>query len=133
MIRRAVDDEELVGRSRHEIRASIDDYFVLEVDGNITGVVALHPWPEHKTAELACLYIRQTHEGMGYGKKLTQFVENRARESGCDRLFALSTQAYNYFEQRLGFQPAKPEDLPPARRDKLQKSGRNSRVMFKPL
>lgn len=133
MIRRAVDDEELVGRTRQEIRASIEDYFVLEVDGIITGVVALHPWQDFRTAELACLYIRQTHEGMGYGRKLTQFVENRAREMGCDRLFALSTQAYNYFENKLGFQPASPDDLPPARREKLLKSGRNSRVMFKPL
>jgi amino-acid N-acetyltransferase len=133
MIRRAVDDEELVGRTRQEIRASLEDYSVLEVDGIITGVVALHPWPEHKTAELACLYIRDTHEGMGYGRKLTQYAENRARETGCDRLFALSTQAYNYFEQKLGFQPAAPDDLPPVRKEKLQKSGRNSRVMFKPL
>ncbi len=133
MILRAVDDEELVGRNRQEIRANIEDYSVLEVDGIITGVVALHPWPEHHTAELACLYIRNTHEGMGYGRKLAQYVENRARESGYDRLFALSTQAYNYFEQKLGFKPALPDDLPPVRREKLQKSGRNSRVMVKPL
>jgi amino-acid N-acetyltransferase len=133
MVRNAVDDEELVARSRQEIRASLEDYFVLEVDGIITGVVALHPWAEHKTAELAFLYVRQTHEGMGYGRKLVQFAEKRAREAGYDRIFALSTQAYNFFEQKLGFLSAGPADLPPLRREKLVKSGRNSKVMFKSL
>ena len=133
MVRQAVDDEELVARSRQEIRASLDRYFVLDVDGTVTGVVALHPWPEHKAAEVACLYVRRTHEGMGYGRKLVQFAEKRAAEAGCERLFALSTQAYNFFENRLGFAPATADDLPPARREKLLKSGRNSRIMVKQL
>lgn len=133
MVRNAVDDDELVARSRQEIRAKLDDYFVLEVDGIVTGVVALHPWPEFNTAELGCLYIRQTHEGMGYGRKLVQFVEKRARDAGYNRIFALSTQAYNFFENKLGFVAADPSDLPPSRREKLLKSGRNSRVMFKNL
>ena len=133
MVRRAVDDDELVARSRQEVRSSLEDYFVLEVDGTVTGVVSLHPWPEHKTAELGFLYVRQTHEGMGYGRKLVQFAEKRAREAGIDRLFALSTQAYNFFENKLGFVAADAGELPPARRERLIKSGRNSRIMVKSL
>jgi amino-acid N-acetyltransferase len=133
MVRQAVDDEELVARSRQEIRASLDCYFVLDVDGTITGVVALHPWPEHKAAEVASVYVRRTHEGMGYGRKLVQFAEKRAADAGCERIFALSTQAYNFFEKKLGFQPVPADDLPPGRREKLLKSGRNSRVMVKKL
>jgi amino-acid N-acetyltransferase len=133
MVRNAVDDEELVARSRQEIRASLDNYFVLDVDGTITGVVALHPWADQKAAEVACLYVRRTHEGMGYGRKLVQYAEKRAAEAGCERLFALSTQAYNFFEGRLGFTTVSPEDLPPARREKLLRSGRNSRVLVKSL
>ena len=133
MVRQAVDDDELVARNRQEIRASLEDYSVLEVDGTVTGVVAVYPWPEHRTAELGFLYIRKTHEGMGYGRKLVQYAEKRAREAGYTRLFALSTQAYNFFENKLGFVPVDPSDLPPARRDRLVKSGRNSRVMVKQL
>jgi amino-acid N-acetyltransferase len=133
MVRRAVDDDEIVARSRHEIRSNLDDYFVLEVDDIVTGVVALHPWPDDKMAELGFLYVRQTHEGMGYGRKLVQFAEKRAREAGYERLFALSTQAYNYFENKLEFVAADAAALPAARREKLLKSGRNSRVMFKSL
>ena len=70
---------------------------------------------------------------VGYGRKLVQFAEKRAREAGFDRLFALSTQAYNFFENKLGFVAADAGELPPARREKLVKSGRNSRVMVKSL
>jgi amino-acid N-acetyltransferase len=133
MVRNAVDDEELVARSRQEIRSTLDNYFVLDVDGTITGVVALHPWPGQKAAEVACLYVRRTHEGMGYGRKLVQFAVKRAAEAGCERLYALSTQAYNFFENKLGFATVSPDELPPARREKLLKSGRNSRVLVKPV
>ncbi len=133
MVRQAVDDEELVARSRQEIRSSLDCYFVLDVDGTITGVVALHLWPEIKAAEVASLYVRRSHEGMGYGRKLVQYAEKRAADAGCGRIFALSTQAYNFFEKKLGYQPAAAEDLPAPRRDKLLKSRRNSRVMVKTL
>ena len=133
MVRQAVDDDELVARSRQDVRTSIDNYFVLDVDGTVTGVVALHPWPEQKAAELACLYVRRTHEGIGYGRKLVQFAEKRARDAGYTRLFALSTQAYNFFENKLGFVPASADDIPPSRREKLLKSGRNSRVMVMSL
>lgn len=133
MIRRAVDDEELVERSREEIRANLSDYFVLELDGNIVGTVAIHPWLERGMAEVACVYIRRTHEGMGYGRKLVQFAEKRARELGAHTLFALSTQAYNFFSKKLGFQSAEPNILPPARLERLLRSGRNSRVMIRDL
>jgi amino-acid N-acetyltransferase len=133
MVSRAVDDEEIVLRSRAEMRARIDDYYVLEVDGILVGVVSLRHWPDDHMGEVGCLYVRQSHEGMGYGSILVKFAEKRARDLRVERLFALSTQAYNYFEQKLGYTSATPDDLPPARREKLEKSGRNSRVMLKRL
>jgi amino-acid N-acetyltransferase len=133
MIRQAVDDEELVARSRQEVRENLGDYFVLEIDGNVVGVVAVHSYAADKAAEVACLYIRKSHENLGYGRKLVQFAEKRAKELNAERLFALSTQAYLFFENKLGFSPAEPIDLPAERRAKLEKSGRNSRILVKPL
>ncbi len=133
MVQTAVADEEIVARSRQEMRAQIEDYFVLETDGQMIGTVSIHAWPEQRMAEVGCLYVRKSHEGMGYGKKLVQFAEKRALLLKMERLFALSTQAYNYFSNRLGFAPGELEDLPPARREKLRKSGRNSRIMIKVL
>jgi amino-acid N-acetyltransferase len=133
MVRTAVDDDELVARSRQEIRTSIDSYHVIEVDGTVVGVVAVNPWPEHAMAEIGCLYVRKSHEGMGFGRTLVQFAERRAAELGFRTVFALSTQAYNFFEQKLGYQIVSPDRLPPARREKLLRSGRNSRVLLREI
>ncbi|RYF51649.1 MAG: GNAT family N-acetyltransferase [Cytophagaceae bacterium] len=133
LVKRAVDDEELVSRSRHEIRENLGDYFVLEVDGQIVGTVSVHSYPEEKLAEVGFLYIKRTHEGMGFGRKLVSFAERRARAFGAKTIFALSTQAYNFFENKLGFLPADDALLPPDRLEKLRKSGRNSRLMAKVL
>lgn len=133
LVRRAVDDEELVSRSRQEIRENLGDYFVLEVDGQLVGTVTVHAYPEEKLAEVGFLYIKRSHEGMGFGRKLVSFAEKRARELGAKTLFALSTQAYNFFENKLGFLPADESLLPADRLEKLIKSGRNSRLMAKVL
>jgi amino-acid N-acetyltransferase len=61
------------------------------------------------------------------------FVENRAREKGVKTLFALSTQAFNYLQQKGGFSAAEPTTLPPARLKKYEASGRNSVVLIKTL
>ncbi len=131
MIRQSVADDELVPRTRKAMRVALGDYFLFETDGNPIGVVAVHYYPEHKLAELACLYIRSAHENAGHGRKLVTFAERKARERGATRMIALSTQAWRYFEQKCGFHPATLDDLPPDRRRKLEASGRNSRVMIK--
>lgn len=133
LVRRAVDDEEIVARSRQEIRERLGDYFVLEVDGQLVGTVMVRHYAAEKLAEVGFLYIRRSHEGMGYGKKLVKFAEKRARDLGAKILFALSTQAYNYFGNKLGFLPAQEDLLPADRLAKLQKSGRNSRLMARVL
>ncbi len=133
MTRPSVDDDELLPRSRKDIRANLSDYFVLETDGNPVGIVAVHHYEEQKLGELACLFIRNSHENAGYGKKLVTFAERKAKERGADRLVALSTQAWRYFEQKCGFKEADRSILPPARLQKLERSGRNSRVMVKAL
>jgi amino-acid N-acetyltransferase len=133
MIQQAVNDQELVARNRQEIRERLHDYFVLEVDGNLLGLVAVHAWPEHKLAEVGCLYIRKSHEGQGYGTRLVSYAEKRARDLKAERIFALSTQAYHYFESKLGYSMWTADELPETRRVKLAKSGRNSKVLVKPL
>jgi amino-acid N-acetyltransferase len=133
MIRQSVADEELVPRTRKDMRAALGDYFVLETDGNPVGVLAVHLYPEHHLAELACLFIRASHENAGHGRKLVAFAELRAKERGASRLVALSTQAWRYFEQKCGFKEATDEILPPPRRQKLKASGRNSKIMVKAL
>jgi len=133
LIQQSVRSEELVRRTRTEILANIDDYWVLEIDRHIAGCVAMYPYPEQKMAELACLYVSRSNENQGLGRKLMSFVENLGRQRGYSKLFALSTQAFVYLQQKGGFTEASPEILPPARRTKYESSGRNSRILVKHL
>jgi amino-acid N-acetyltransferase len=129
----AVDSDELVKRSRAMIDKNLADYFIFEIDKNPVACVALHVYPDQKKGELACLYVSASHENQGIGRKLIQFVENKAREMGLGELLTLSTQAFTYFQSKGGFGEGTPDDLPPARREKYDQSGRNSKVLVKKL
>ena len=61
------------------------------------------------------------------------YAENKARELGLQELIALSTQAFTYFQSKGGFSEGTPDDLPPARREKYEQSGRKSKVLVKKL
>ncbi|HVU27668.1 MAG TPA: amino-acid N-acetyltransferase [Verrucomicrobiae bacterium] len=133
LTKQAVEAEELVKRTRTVIEKSLGDYFIFEIDKNPVACVALHVYPEQKKGELACLYVSASHENQGIGKKLIQFVENKARELNLNELLTLSTQAFTYFQSKGGFAEGTPDDLPPARREKYEQSGRNSKVLVKKL
>jgi len=133
LIRQSVRNEELVRRNRAEIIERLEDYWLLEIDRSPIACVALHLYPEESAGELACLHVSKAHENQGHGKKLLAFVENLAREKGVKNLFALSTQAYSYLQQKGGYHSAEPSFLPAARRAKYEASGRNSMVLLKQL
>jgi amino-acid N-acetyltransferase len=129
----SVASEELMKRTRSTIEKQLMDYYLLEIDKNPVACVALHVYPEQKKGELACLYVNSAHENQGIGRKLIQYVENKAREMGLSELITLSTQAFTYFQSKGGFSEGTPDDLPPARREKYDQSGRNSKVLVKKL
>jgi len=133
LTKKAVESDELVKRTRPMIEKNLGDYFIFEIDKNPVACVALHLYPEQKKGELACLYVNPSHENQGIGRKLIQFIDNKARELGLSELLTLSTQAFTYFQSKGGFVEGTPEDLPPARREKYEQSGRNSKVLVKKL
>jgi amino-acid N-acetyltransferase len=133
LIRQSVQSEELMRRTRTDILEHIEDYWMLEIDRQPVACVALHIYTAEKTGELACLYVSKTHENQGYGRKLMAFVENLAKEKGLHSLFALSTQAFMYLQQKGGYIEAPAETLPASRLEKYQQSGRNSKVLVKQL
>ncbi len=133
LIRSSVESEELLPRSRAAIEAQLDDYYVFEVDRNPVACIALHPYPDENKGELACLCVRPSHENQGIGRRMMQFVEDRAEEKGLGTLFALSTQAFNFFQSKGGFIEGTPDDLPLARRERYDESRRRSKVLVKAL
>jgi len=133
LTQKGVEANELMKRTRVSIEKAIGDFYIFEIDKNPVACVALHLYPDQKKGELACLYVSPAHENQGIGRKLIQFVESKARELGLAELLTLSTQAFTYFQSKAGFAEGSPDDLPAARRDKYDQSGRKSKVLVKRL
>lgn len=133
LIHRAMEEDQLVSRTRSELLATIDDFIVIEIDGNIVGSVAVHPYPEENKAELACLFVKRGHNDQGYGRLLVEAATNRAESLGVNELFALSTQASGYLE-RAGFLRCEDlSSLPSPRREKWEENGRNALLLTRSL
>jgi amino-acid N-acetyltransferase len=84
-------------------------------------------------AEIACLYVRRSHKNRGHGQRLVAYAEDVARQRSAGTIFALSTQAFRFFEEKMGYAVASPDILPAGRRAAYDKSGRNSKVLVKGL
>ncbi|MEO8616323.1 MAG: GNAT family N-acetyltransferase [Luteolibacter sp.] len=128
MIGRSVRRTKLVERTYEDIQSRIDDFYVMAIDDNVVGCVALHEYPGEHTAEVACLYVKMAHEGRGYGIELVRFAEKVARGNGIPRVFALSNRAADFFSVKLGYSHATVVDLPFRRREQYEASGRDSLV-----
>jgi amino-acid N-acetyltransferase len=61
------------------------------------------------------------------------FAENLAREKGVEKIYALSTRAVNYLQQKGGYIETSSELLPEERRSRYAGSGRNSKILVKEL
>ncbi len=133
LTRKAVEAGELVRRTRADIEKNLADYYIFEVDRNQVACVALHVYSAEQKGELASLYVDPSYENQGLGRKLIQFVENKALETGLTELITLSTQAFTYFQSKGGFAEGSIDDLPPARRERYDLSGRNSKILVKKL
>ncbi|AEJ62062.1 amino-acid N-acetyltransferase [Spirochaeta thermophila DSM 6578] len=119
----------LLPRSADQLRNEYQNFYVYELDGSIYGCGALYIYG--KEGEVAGLAMDSTVRHLGIGRRLTTFLIDQARKAGLKRLFALTTQASDWFEQ-MGFSLSTPEELPPERRRRYLPS-RNSRVYVKDL
>ncbi len=128
MIGRSVRRTKLVERSYEDIQSRIGDFYVMTIDDNVVGCVALHEYPDGGCGEVACLYVKQAHEGRGYGFELVKHAEEIAGQLGIKRVFALSNRAADFFTGKLGYSPASVEVLPARRREQYEASGRDSQV-----
>jgi N-acetylglutamate synthase-like GNAT family acetyltransferase len=56
-----------------------------------------------------------------------------ARENGLNKIFALSTQTFKWFQSKANFVEGELSELPQFRQESATASGRNSKVLFKSL
>lgn len=133
LIKPSILGDQLLKRTRASIEKHLNEYYVFEIDGNIVGCVAVVPHAGDKKAELACLQVNPAHEHRGIGTKLAARAESVAKDLGLDTIYCLSTQAFTFFQHKLGYREGTIDDLPAARREKYEQSGRNSKILLKSL
>lgn len=115
----------LAPRGADLVERRIESFFVAELDGAVTGCCALFPL-DANAAELACLV-----GGDAVGPRLLEAAEQAAASAGVHRLFALTTQAVDWFLEH-GFAKVSVDALPVDRKA-LYNYRRNSHVLVKDL
>ncbi|HNY30477.1 MAG TPA: amino-acid N-acetyltransferase [Fibrobacteria bacterium] len=100
----------LLPRTAEQIEARIGDYVVHEADGFIQGSAALHPFPDG-SAEVAAVAVAEHVRRFGVGRKIVQFLLQKAVRMGYDKVFLLTTQTSDWFAE-LGFERGDLSDLP---------------------
>ncbi len=115
----------LIPRSREDLQASRRYFAVFETDGSIRGCGALFPWQDNR-GEIAGMAVDPEAGHLGIGNKILRYFIEQARETGLDGLFALTTQASDWF-QNMGFERGRLSDLPEEKRSTYNED-RNSRI-----
>jgi amino-acid N-acetyltransferase len=121
----------LVPRPRERLETEIGSFTVMDRDGAVIACAALHPFPEERVAELACLAVHPDYAKAGRGDGLLVRMERQAVRQGARRLFVLTTQTAHWFQER-GFETAKVADLP-VRRQAMLNYQRGAKVYVKEL
>ena len=124
-------DGTLVKRNRERLEQEITNFEVIEHDGSILACAALYPYPEEKSAELACLAVSPEYRDAGYGERLLVACEARAKERKIRRIFALTTRAQHWFVAQ-GFKEEGVGVLPEQRKA-LYNWKRGSKIFLKRL
>ena len=101
------------------------DYFIFEIDKNPVACVALHVYPEHEPGR-AGLPLRQLRAREPGHRPQADPVrrEARARAAASTNCWRCRRRRSRYFQSKGGFVEGTPDDLPPARRERYEQSGR---------
>ena len=134
LTRNAVKREELIYRTQQAIEKNIDQFYVFEIDENLIACVSLTTYPEKpELAEIGSLYVLPFYQNRGIGRKMVNYACMIAKERGATTALALSTQSFTFFISSCGFAEADKTVLPESRLKHYEDSGRNSKILVKPL
>jgi len=106
----------LAKRTEAEIQNDIDNFYVLEQDQKLIGVIALYVYPKN-IGEIACVVVHPDYQQQGHGAKLLKFIEMTAKTLDLDKLFILSTQTmqwfmeHSYVQTEIAKLPIKKQDI----------------------
>jgi GNAT superfamily N-acetyltransferase len=96
----------------HSAQIECGDVWVAEVDGRITGMVALAKLDEPGLVDLDKLFVEPAHIGSGAGRALMMFAIAEARRRGYARMAILADVNAAKFYEKIGatFVDERPSD-----------------------
>ena len=115
----------LVHRTAEQVQERKDDYSVFEVDGSIRACGALRDWGEGQ-GEIAAVASNPLFAGMNLGRRIVDYLIEKARKRNMARVFVLTTCTHDWFES-LGFSEAPVDSLPQEKRQAYDQN-RKSKV-----
>lgn len=99
----------MLSRSRSALYENIRDFFVIEQDGMIIGIGALHVlWSD--LAELRTLAVKEGMVKQGIGRQIVEAILKEAKQLGLQKVFTLTYQP-GFFE-KMGFSVIPKETMP---------------------
>ncbi|HYE10885.1 MAG TPA: N-acetyltransferase [Patescibacteria group bacterium] len=99
----------MLARSRCMLYENIRDFVIIEIDGEIVGIGALHVlWSD--LAELRTLAVKENMFKQGIGKQIVEFIVKEAKELKVQKVFTLTYQPG--FFGKLGFTIIEKETMP---------------------
>ena len=98
----------------------LQHFIILGQAGRIGGSIGMEPFGED--ALLRSLAVDTMMRGEGYGYRLLELLETRARDEGVQRLYLLTTSADNFFAHH-GYERIERASVPEAIRNTAQFAG----------
>lgn len=109
LIKPYVEKGDLLPRSKDDIADHIRNFIVAEDNTKIIGCMAIKFYSK-ELVEFRTLVVKETHQGMGIGRRLVEKGIELVRGMGVKRVFVL-TRMEKFF-QKLGFETVKKEIFP---------------------
>lgn len=98
----------------------LKNFVILGQAGRVAGSVGMEVFGQD--ALLRSLAVDNMMRGEGYGNRLLQLMEERARDEGIQRIYLLTTSAADFFAHQ-GYAPIDRADVPESIRNTAQFAG----------
>jgi len=119
----------LVKRSRELLEVEIDRFTILKKEDAIIACIALYPYMEADTGEIACVVIHPDYRKGNRGERLMSAAEEKAKSQGLNSVFVLTTVSGHWFLEQ-GFIEQNIDDLPKGKKQ-MYNFQRKSKVFIK--
>lgn len=83
----------------------LEDYYVIELDGQVVGSGGINYFPEERQARISWDIVHPDWQGKGLGRQLMRFRINRIKENhDIDVIIVRTTQLVHSFYAKMGFE-----------------------------